>query len=166
MSPACLKSDETPNIKGISLIMEVSFCLSPRYRLDDEMPWLEGIDPCRNYWIMVNGESNITVAIPGLTVASKSELKEIIVQFRSLQPGEKMSLDHVAGACTIFCVSHNCYALEDKINGVLVWHLFDKETIDSLLMTANPDWQCSPKDLDLGRRLLMRSFQQAAAIKV
>jgi hypothetical protein len=37
------------------------FTLSPRYRLDDELPWLEGIDPSRHYWIRVNGERKITV---------------------------------------------------------------------------------------------------------
>jgi len=32
-------------------------------------------------------------------------------------------------------------------------------------MTAHPDWQCAPKDIELGRRLLLRSFEQMAAIK-
>ncbi|WP_017319426.1 hypothetical protein [Mastigocladopsis repens] len=145
--------------------MEASICLSPRYRLDDELPWLEGIDPSRHYWIAVNGDKNLTVAIPGLTVSSISELKQTIRKFRSLQPGEQMILARVASTCTIQCVSPNCYAVEAQINGFPVWHLFDQETLESLLRTAHPDWQCAPKDIELGRKLLMRSFQQAAVTK-
>ncbi|BAZ25428.1 hypothetical protein NIES4073_63330 [Kalymmatonema gypsitolerans NIES-4073] len=145
--------------------MEPSICLSPRYRLDDELPWLEGIDPSRHYWIAVNGDTNLTVAIPGLTVSSISELKQSIREFRALQPGEQMTLARVASSCTIHCVSTNCYAVEAQINNAWVWHLFDQETLDSLLMTAHPDWQCAPKDIELGRKLLMRSFQQAAVTK-
>ena len=140
---------------------KASFCLSPRYRLDDESLWLEGIDPSRHYWIAVNGDKNLVVAIPGLTVSSKSELKQIMYKFRSLQTGEQMTLVKIASTCTIYCVSLNCYALETKIHGALVWHLFDRETLDSLLMTAHPNWQCAPSDIDLGRKILMRSFQQA-----
>jgi len=145
--------------------MEASICLSPRYRLDDELPWLEGIDPSRHYWIAVNGDTNLTLAIPGLTVSSISELKQTIREFRALQPGEQMTLARVASTCTIHCVSPNCYAVEDQINNAWVWHLFDQETLDSLLMTAHPDWQCAAKDIELGRKLLMRSFQQAAVTK-
>lgn len=145
--------------------MEASICLSPRYRLDDELPWLEGIDPSRHYWIAVNGDTNLTLAIPGLTVSSISELKQTIREFRALQPGEQMTLARVANTCTIHCVSTNCYAVEAQINNAWVWHLFDQETLDSLLMTAHPDWQCAPKDIELGRKLLMRSFQQAAVTK-
>jgi hypothetical protein len=140
--------------------MENLFCLSPRYRLDDELPWLQGIDPSRHYWIAVNGDINATIAIPGLVVYSIGELKQAIQQFRSLQPGEKMIVNRIASACTIYCVSPNCYAVEDKIDDAPVWHLFDQESLDSLLMTAHPDWQCAPSDIDLGRRLLMRSLQQ------
>ncbi|WP_392436080.1 hypothetical protein ACF3DV_09690 [Chlorogloeopsis fritschii PCC 9212] len=145
--------------------MEALFCLSPRYRLDDELPWLEGIDPSRHYWITVNGDKNLTVSLPGLTVSSKNELKQAIQQFRSLQPGEQMSLARIAKTCTIHCISSNCYAIEAEIDNAPVWHLFNQETLDSLLMTAHPDWQCAPKDIELGRRLLMQSFQQVAASK-
>jgi hypothetical protein len=145
--------------------MEAPFCLSPRYRLDDESPWLEGIDPSRHYWIAVNGDQKLTVAIPGLIVSSKSELKQFICQFRSLQPQQQMTLARVASACTIYCISSNCYAVETEINGALVWHLFDLETLDSLLMTAHPEWVCSPSDIELGRKLLMRSFEEAPATK-
>jgi hypothetical protein len=145
--------------------MEASFCLSPRYRLDDELPWLEGIDPSRHYWIAVNGDKNLTIAIPGFTVSSVSELKQIIRQFRSLEAGEQMTLSRIASDCTIHCISSNCYAFEVEMNDAPVWHLFDQETLESLLRTAHPDWQCAPKDVELGRKLLMRSFQQQAAIK-
>ncbi|WP_414544160.1 hypothetical protein [Nostoc sp. CCY0012] len=144
---------------------ETLFCLSPRYRLDDESPWLEGIDPSRHYWVAVNGDKNLTVAIPGLVVSSMSELKQNIRQFRALQPGEKMTVARIASACTIHCISSNCYAIEDQINDAQVWHLFDQETLDSLLMTAHPDWQCAPSDMELGRRLLLRSLQETTATK-
>lgn len=145
--------------------MEALFCLSPRYRLDDESPWLEGIDPSRHYWIAVNGEKKATMALPGLIVSSVSEFKEVIRQFRSLQPGEIMSLARISSRCMIRCVSPNCYALESRINDAPVWHLFDQETLDSLLMTAHPDWQCAPSDVELGRNLLLRSFAQTTAVK-
>lgn len=145
--------------------MEASICLSPRYCLDDELPWLEGIDPSRHYWIAVNGDTNLTILIPGLMVSRVSELKQTMNKFRSLQPGEQMTLRRVATACTIYCVSVNCYAVEAQINYAWVWHLFDEETLDSLLMTAHPNWQSAPKHIELGRKLLMRSFQQAAVTK-
>lgn len=145
--------------------MEALFCLSPRYRLDDESPWLQGIDPSRHYWITVNGDKNFTIAIPGLVVSSMSELKQAIRQFRSLQPGEQMTVNRIASDCTIHCVSPNCYAVEEEINHAPVWHLFDQETLDSLLMTAHPEWQCAPSDIDLGRKLLMRSLLQTSVTK-
>jgi hypothetical protein len=139
------------------------FVLSPRYRLDDESPWLEGIDPSRHYWIAVNGDAQRQVTIPGLTVSSLKEWKQNIRRFRSLQAGEQMELVRIASSCTIYCISDNCYAIEGEVANAKVWHLFDKETLDSLLMTAHPDWQCAPKDIDLGRQLLARSLQQVAA---
>jgi hypothetical protein len=139
--------------------------LSPRYRLDDESPWLVGIDPSRHYWIQVNGNSNLTIVIPGLLISSMDEMKRVMKQFRSLQPGEQMILERVANTCKIFCVSSNCYAIETEINHAQVWHLFDEETLDSLLMSAHPDWQCAADDIELGRKLLIRSLQQATAVK-
>ncbi|MCV3216257.1 hypothetical protein OGM63_22540 [Plectonema radiosum NIES-515] len=145
--------------------MEVAFYLSPRYCLDDESPWLVGIDPSRHYWIAVNGDSNLTIALPGLTVSCLSELKQAMQQFRSLSPGKQMTLNRIASACTIYCVSLNCYAVETQINEALVWHLFDQETLDSLLMTAHPDWLCAASDIDLGRKMLLRSFEKATVTK-
>ena len=143
--------------------MTQPFILSPRYRLDDESPWLEGIDPSRHYWISVNSDAGFEVAIPGLCVSSRQEWKQSIRQFRSLQPGEQMDLVRIANRCTIHCISDNCYAIAADVAGAPVWHLFDKETLDSLLMTSHPDWQCAPKDMDLGRQLLARSLQQVKA---
>lgn len=145
--------------------MEALFCLSPRYRLDDESVWLEGIDPSRHYWMSVNGEQKLTVALPGLVVSSLGELREVINRFRCLDPGEEMSISRIASGCKIRCVGVNCYAVEDKVNDAVVWHLFDQETLDSLLMTAHPDWQCAPSDIELGRRLLLRSLQQTTVSK-
>lgn len=146
--------------KVIICPMEVAFYLSPRYRLDDELPWLLGIDPSRHYWIAVNGDSNLTAALPGLIVSSLSELNLIMSKFRSLNPGEQMNLTRIATTCTIHCVSIDCYAVESQINEFPVWHLFDEETLDSLLMTAHPDWQCGSSGIDLGRKLLLRSLEQ------
>jgi hypothetical protein len=141
------------------------FILSPRYRLDDESPWLEGIDPARHYWIAVNGDAGVKVAIPGLIVSSLDEWKQTIRQFRSLQPGECMDLVRIASSCTIHCISSNGYAIEADVAGATVWHLFDQETMESLLRTSHPDWQCAPQDVDLGRQMLARSWQTAAVAK-
>ncbi|MEC4895967.1 MAG: hypothetical protein SAL07_23365 [Oscillatoria sp. PMC 1051.18] len=142
--------------------MTQPFILSPRYRLDDRSPWLEAIDPSRNYWIAVNGDRDLQVAIPGLTVSSLSEWKQTIRQFRSLQPAKKMQIERIANKMIIHCISSNCYAIEAEVATAKVWHLFDRETLESLLMTAHPDWQPSPKDLDFGREMLADSFAQPA----
>lgn len=142
------------------------FILSPRYRLDDQSPWLQGIDPSRHYWMMVNGDREIEVAIPGLAVLSIDEWKQNIVQFRSLEPNQQMAIDRAADSCLITCISSNCYAIEHQINGAAVWHLFDRESMESLLMTAHPDWQCAPQHLDLGRKLLNKTFAQPSVAGV
>jgi len=139
------------------------FPLAPRYRLDDDSVWLEGIDPSRNYWIWVNGESTLSLALPGLLGSSLDAFKSMMRQFRALEPGESMPLLRAAEQVTLHCISPNCYAVEDTVNNALVWHLFDQETLDSLLMTGHPDWQCAPRDVDLGRRQLLRSWQQSTA---
>ncbi|MBF2026200.1 MAG: hypothetical protein IGS48_05445 [Oscillatoriales cyanobacterium C42_A2020_001] len=139
------------------------FPLAPRYRLDDELPWLEGIDPSRHYWLMVNGDAALTVAIPGLAVFSQEEFKQAILGFRALQPGGQMEIQRAANRCVIICISQNCYALEAEVLGATVWHLFDQETLESLLRTSHPDWKCAPKDVELGRRSLLRSWAQSIA---
>ncbi len=138
------------------------FILSPRYRLDDESPWLEGIDPARHYWIAVNGDASFKVGIPGLVVSSLDEWKQAIQQFRSLEPGDRMDLVRIASSCTIHCLSSNCYAIEAEIAGAPIWHLFDQESVESLFRTSHPDWRCTPKDVDLGRQVLTRSWQAVA----
>lgn len=150
-------------IQNPDILMTQLFALSPRYRLDDELPWLEAIDPSRHYWIAVNGDRSAIVAIPGLTVSSLDEFKQAIRQFRALQAGEQMSVARAASACTVYCISSNCYAISAKVNGAAVWHLFDYETLEGLLMTAYPDWQCSPKDIEMGRQLLAKSFQMVVS---
>lgn len=142
------------------------FILAPRYRLDDELPWLEGIDPSRHYWIAVNGDANFQVAIPGLSVSCISEFKEIIRMWRSLQAGEQIVIEQIASSCTIHCISDNCYAIEMNLADAPVWHLFDRETLESLLMTGHPDWQCASKDVELARRMLARLWQQPAVVRV
>ena len=139
------------------------FALSPRYRLDDELPWLKAIDPSRHYWIAVNGDSSTITAIPGLTVSSFDEFKQAIRQFRALQAGEQMTVARAASACTGYCIGSDCYAISAEVNGAAIWHLFDCETLESLLVTAHPDWQCSPKDIEMGRQLLAKSFQRVFA---
>ncbi len=139
------------------------FPLVPRYRLDDDHPWLEGIDPSRHYWLMVNGDTSQVVAIPGLTVASAEEFKAAILQFRALQPGEEMQIQRAADRCTLICISQNCYAIATDVDGAPVWHLFDQESLESLLRTSHPDWRCAPRDVELGRRLLTRSWAAIAA---
>lgn len=139
------------------------FPLAPRYRLDDESPWLQGIDPSRRYWIDVNSSPTHRVSVEGLVVADFDEFKQTILGFRSLANGEQMQVERICNALTIHCLGENCYAIEGEVAGAPVWHLFDRESLESLLMTAHPDWQCAPKDVDLGRRMLMRSWESAIA---
>ncbi|AFY71257.1 hypothetical protein Pse7367_3007 [Thalassoporum mexicanum PCC 7367] len=143
--------------------MTNSCVLAPRYRLDDESLWLEGIDPSRNYWIAVNGDSSQVLPLPGFLAESIADLRNVVLEFRDLQVGQSMTYKRIASEYAIHCVGQNCYALAAEVNGTLVWHLFDQETLESLLMTAHPDWQCSPKDVDLGRRMLMMSWQKPVA---
>ena len=139
------------------------FPLAPRYRLDDEHPWLEGIDPSRHYWIRVNGDADCVVAIPGLVVASPEEFKAMVLAFRALQVGEELTITRVAQRCTILCISQNCYAIATEHEGAPVWHLFDQESLESLLRTSHPDWRCAERDVELGRRLLSQSWASTIA---
>lgn len=134
----------------------------PRYQLDDQIPWLEGIDPLRNYWLAVNGDRAQIVSLPGLASDSFTAFKQTMRHFRSLNPGESMLIGNSDRFSKIICISANCYAYEDYLNEAPVWHLFDFESLDSLLMSAHPDWQCSPKDLLLGRTHLEASWQTTA----
>jgi hypothetical protein len=143
-------------------MMTQPFILSPRYRLDDQIIWLEGIDPSRRYWLAVNGNKQLQVALPGLCVASIQELKDVILHFRALQPQEKMVIQRTVGRLAIQCISANCYAIQGRVKGALTWHLFDKETLESLLLTSHPDWIPSQRDVELGRKLLEISFEQPA----
>ncbi|MDJ0731725.1 MAG: hypothetical protein QNJ33_17215 [Crocosphaera sp.] len=143
-------------------MMTQPLILSPRYRLDDEITWLEGIDPSRRYWLAVNGDRRAKVIIPGLYVSSSQELKDAILRFRALQPQETMVIKRPFGRLIIRCVSINCYAIEGRVEGALTWHLFDKETLESLLLTSHPDWVPSQRDIELGRQLLQLSFEQPA----
>jgi hypothetical protein len=144
--------------------------LAPRYRLDDESAWLEGIDPTRHYWIALNGDRQNITPVPGLVVNSIKEFKRAIISFRTMQVGDRLVFDRAATTCLIYCLSPDCYAIESVVEhksgqlkqGALVWHLFDRETIESLLMTAHPDWQSSIKDVELGRKLLSNSWQSSS----
>jgi hypothetical protein len=140
--------------------MAVHLSLSPCYRINDELPWLEGIDPSRHYWIAVNGDNQHIATIPGLIIiSSMKEFRETMQRFRTLQPGEQMTIERAASITNIYCIASNFYAVEAYIDGAAVLHLFDCEALDSLLMTAHPDWQSSPKDIELGRKVLSRSLR-------
>lgn len=141
--------------------------LAPRYRLDDESPWLKGIDPMRRYWIHVNGEPGFLRALPGLKTDDFEAFRQAVRSFRSLTIGAVLTLPTEMGrSMTIHCVAENCYGIADSTTPNPVWHLFDYESIESLLMTAHPDWRCAPQHLDLGRSLLSVSFEQPAVVKV
>lgn len=135
-----------------------AFPLVPRYRLDDVSPWLVGIDPVRRYWLAVNGDAEQTVAVPGLLAPSPQAFRETLLLFRGLEPGDSLRMPAVGGVAEIYCISGNCYALVGQDALAPVWHLFDRESLESLLMTAHADWQCSPKDVELGRRLMQHAW--------
>ncbi len=135
--------------------------LAPRYRLDDDSSWLIAIDPVRRYWIAVNGDEQLSTEIAGLLTSDKQTFREVILQFRALIPGETLYLPTYKKSVQICCVATNCYAIADEVAGAEVWHLFDRETLESLLMTAHADWIASPKDIERSRQLLSKSWEKS-----
>ncbi len=135
--------------------------LAPRYRLDDDSSWLIAIDPVRRYWISINGDKNISTEIAGLLTSDKQEFRDVIIKFRDLTPGETLNLPTYGELTQIYCVAANCYAIVGEVSGAEVWHLFDRETLESLLMTAHADWVPNPKDIERSRRLLSKSWEES-----
>ena len=147
--------------------MSDRFPLVPRYRLDDEQIWLVGIDPLRRYWILVNGDEAKPIILPGLSTHDFDQFRQAILTFRGMAAGDTLDLPTVTGDClTVQCVSKNCFVIDHDVNGHPATHLFDQESLESLLMTAHPDWQCAPHHRDLGRQALSLSWEQPAAAKV
>lgn len=146
--------------------MSDRFPLVPRYRLDDEQAWLVGIDPLRRYWLLVNGDETKPIILPGLGAQDFDQFRKAILSFRSMVAGDTLDLPTATGAVlTIACASKNCFAVDFEVDGCLATHLFDQESLESLLMTAHPDWQCAPHHQDLGRRTLSLSWHQPTASK-
>ena len=144
--------------------MQPQFSVTPRYTLDDESTWLVGIDPVRRYWFKINGESDETIQIPGLMSTSLDIIKQAVQGFRTSQPGMTLTFPTATGEpLKIYHVADNLYAIPSAVEGAAVWHLFDRETIESFLLTAHPDWQCAPQDVALGRTLLFQSWEQPSA---
>lgn len=135
--------------------------LAPRYRLDDQQPWLVGIDPIGRYWIAVNGDAALMVAVAGLQISSFDAFHAALLFFRRMAPGEQLELPAATGLpLEIHCISENYFAVAGQIQSQPVFHLFDREALESLLMTAHPDWQCAPQHVDLGRRMLALAWEQ------
>ena len=146
--------------------MQSRLSLSPRYFLDDDSPWLVGIDPVRRYWIRVNGDPSRTIAVPGLSIASLDEFKNAVLSFRSLEIGEILALPtFTTEPLVIQNLADNLYAISHPVEGASTWHLFDRETVESFLLSAHPDWKSSPQDIALARNLVLQSWQQASAEK-
>lgn len=140
------------------------FITAPRYRLDNQSPWLRGIDPSRGYWLWVNGDVAFRTRLPGLLTEEVTRWQQIVRQFHTLEPGSSMGLERLnETGLTLHCISNNCYAIASDYQDAPVWHLFDHETLQSLLMTSHPDWQCAPEDLALGRELLTAAFSHPLA---
>ncbi|WP_017298118.1 hypothetical protein [Nodosilinea nodulosa] len=134
-------------------------CLAPRYRLDDVSPWLKGIDPLRRYWICVNGDQRAMRVLPGLAAPSLEAFEQAMASFRSLAIGQELTLSAgMSDRLTLYCVAKGCYAIADRSTGPEVWHLFDAESLESLLLTAHPSWRCAPEHLNLGRSLLTAAW--------
>ncbi|MGK7909829.1 MAG: hypothetical protein AB4040_21690 [Synechococcus sp.] len=146
--------------------MQNRLSLSPRYFLDDESPWLVGIDPVRRYWIRVNGDSSRTIAVPGLSIASLDEFKKAVLSFRSLEIGAILALPtFTTEPLVIQHLADNLYAISHPVEGASTWHLFDRETVESFLLAAHPDWKSSQQDISLGRDLILQSWHQPSAEK-
>ncbi len=135
--------------------------LAPRYRLDEDSSWLLAIDPVRRYWIAINGDERLSTEIAGLLTSDQQKFREVILQFRALTPGLTLSLPTYREETSIYCVATNCYAIADEVSGAEVWHLFDRETLESLLMTAHADWIPNTKDLERSRQLLSKSWEKS-----
>ena len=133
----------------------------PRYRLDDDCSWLMAVDPLRRYWIAVNGNEHLSTEIAGLLTSDPLQFREIILKFRALNPGEDLELPTYGEETQIYCVATNCYAIVGNVHQAEAWHLFDRETLESLLMSAHPDWMPSPKDVERSRQLLSQSWNKS-----
>lgn len=143
-----------------------SLSLAPRYRLDDESTWLQGVDPLRRYWVAVNGDDSYLRWIPGLSTLDVDSFRQAIRGVRALAIGQDLTLPTELGAdLTIACVAENAYAIVD-LSSAPVWHLFDRESLEALLMTAHPDWQCAPQHVQLGASLLTAAWGQPVVAKV
>lgn len=144
--------------------MTQPFVVAPRYRLDDESQWLRGIDPSRQYHLWINGERTFTTTLPGLLTTHLREWQQILRQFRQLQPQDQMTLERLGmPALEIHCLSANCYAIATTYQGAEVWHLFDQEALESLVMTGHPEWQGGSKSLELGREALINTLELSLA---
>ncbi|NEO82733.1 MAG: hypothetical protein F6J87_00495 [Spirulina sp. SIO3F2] len=144
--------------------MTQPFVVAPRYRLDDEFQWLRGIDPSRQYYLWINGECTFTTTLPGLLTTHLGEWQQAFRQFRKLQPQEQMTLERLGlPALDIHCLSANCYAIATTYQGADVWHLFDQEALESLLMTGHPDWQGDSHSVELGREILASTLSISLA---
>ncbi len=140
--------------------------LVPRYRLDDEQAWLIGIDPMRRYWLAVNSDDRLTILLPGLSTDQFDQFRRAILNFRNLKAGDTLAVPTaLKQPLHIQCIAGNCFAIEAEVNGSPATHVFDRESLESLLMTAHPDWQCAPQHAELGRQLLTLSWSQPAAHK-
>ncbi|MEM1309043.1 MAG: hypothetical protein AAGF98_05995 [Cyanobacteria bacterium P01_H01_bin.153] len=141
--------------------------LVPRYRLDDEQTWLMGIDPLRRYWLWVNDNQANPVILPGLSVNNFDVFRDAILTFRAMTVGDTAKLPTAMGAdLVIKCVAKNCYAIDGNVNGNPATHIFDQESLESLLMTAHPDWQCAPHHRELGQKMLAKAWNQPVAVGV
>ncbi|MEM6714085.1 MAG: hypothetical protein AAF827_02270 [Cyanobacteria bacterium P01_D01_bin.6] len=146
--------------------MSDRFPLVPRYRLNDEQTWLVGIDPLRRYWLLVNGDEAKPIILPGLSTSDFDQFRKAILAFRSLSAGDTLDLPTATGAVlTIKCASKNCFVIDFEVDGYPATHFFDQESLESLLMTSHPDWQCAPHHQELGKQILSLSWQQPTAIK-
>ena len=146
--------------------MSKFFPLVPRYRLDDEQAWLIGIDPLRRYWFSANGDETMPVTLPGFSTDEFAAFREFILAFRSMGAGDSIQLPTaIHTVLVVKCVSKNCFIVEGDVNGFPASHVFDQETLESLLMTAHPDWRCAPHHEDLGRQSLSLSWEKPTVVK-
>lgn len=147
-------------------VMSDRFPLVPRYQLDDAQGWLVGIDPLRRYWLLVNGDEAKPIILPGLSTDDFDQFKKAIFAFRKMVVGDVLELPTAAAPLLITCVSKNCFVIDFEVDGYLATHLFDQASLEALLMTAHPDWQCSRQRCELGQQRLTLAQEQSADPKV
>jgi hypothetical protein len=130
----------------------------PRYCLKDAQ-WLLGTDPLRRYWLCANEDPTQVAVIQGPAFEYFIHFRQMLVRLRGLVAGDFLELQTAGHPLQIDCLAPDCYAVSGTVRGAAATHLFDRKSLESLLLSAHPAWEGSPRDLLLGQTLLQNLWQ-------